>query len=84
MRAPSSLLPPSSFLFFSFFYGLDHPDTSIPAASKMAQVIFRDQNYVSSDIHFVWSIYTMSIHSIAPYTLYVYIHHVYTLDIPSI
>jgi hypothetical protein len=31
-RAPSSFsfLPP----FLSFFYGLEHPDTSIPAASK--------------------------------------------------
>ena len=37
----------------SLVYGLDHPDTSIPAASKMAQLIFRDQNYVSSAIHFV-------------------------------
>ncbi|MFN9902154.1 MAG: hypothetical protein ACK55Z_25905, partial [bacterium] len=25
----------------------DYPDTSIPAASKMAPLIFRDQNYVS-------------------------------------
>jgi hypothetical protein len=33
--------------------GLDHPDTSIPAASKMVPLIFRDQNYVSSAIHFV-------------------------------
>ena len=32
----------------SLVYELDHPDTSIPAASKMAQLIFRDQNYVSS------------------------------------
>jgi hypothetical protein len=26
---------------------------SIPAASKMAPLIFRDQNYVSRDLHFV-------------------------------
>jgi hypothetical protein len=32
---------------------LDHPDTSIPAASKKATLIFRDQNYVFRDIHFV-------------------------------
>ena len=50
-RAPSFFLPPCSFL--SFFYGLDHPDTSIPAASKITQLIFRDQDYVSSNIHFV-------------------------------
>jgi len=31
----------------------DPPDTSIPAASKIAQIDLRDQNYVSSDIHFV-------------------------------
>ena len=37
----------------SLVQGLDHPDTSIPAASKMATLIFRDQNYVSRDIHFV-------------------------------
>ena len=47
----------------SLVYGLDHPDTSIPAASKMALLIFRDQNYVSSAIHFI-CVYTMSIHLI--------------------
>ena len=47
----------------SLVWGLDHPDTSIPAASKMAQLIFRDQNYVSSAIHFI-CVYTMSIHLI--------------------
>ena len=51
--------------FFSAFLfgGLDHPDTSIPGASKMAQLIFRDQNYVSSAIYFI-CVYTMSIHLI--------------------
>ena len=47
----------------SIVCGLDHPDTSIPGASKMAQLIFRDQNYVSSAIHFI-CVYTMSIHLI--------------------
>ena len=47
----------------SLVYGLDHPETSMPAASKMAQLIFRDQNYVSSAIHFI-SVYTMSMHLI--------------------
>ena len=42
-----------SSLVSRFVYGLDHPDTSIPTASKMAPLIFRDQNYVSRDIHFV-------------------------------
>ena len=42
-----------SSLVSCFVYGLDHPDTSIPTASLMAPLIFRDQNYVSRDIHFV-------------------------------
>jgi len=45
-RAIRSLLLPSSRTF-------GFPLTSLPAASKLAQLIFRDQNYVSSAIHFV-------------------------------
>ena len=57
------------FFFFSAFLfgGMDHPDTSIPAASKMAQLIFRDHNYVSSTIHFA-CIYTPCLY--ARYTQY--------------
>jgi hypothetical protein len=39
----------------------------LPAATKMAQLIFRDQNYVSSAIHLAslcMCIYTMSIHPV--------------------
>jgi hypothetical protein len=52
-----SLILASSFLFE------DHLHLSpLPAATKMAQLIFRNQNYVSSAITFI---------------LYVYVHYVY-------
>ena len=34
-RAPRTFLPPSSFLLLPSCLSLDHPDTSIPAASKI-------------------------------------------------
>lgn len=41
------------------------PLTPLPHATKMAQMIFRDQNYVSRAIHFVLvCIHIMSIHSV--------------------
>jgi hypothetical protein len=37
--------------------------TPLPPATKMAQLMFRDQKYVSSAIHFVYVYTPMSIHS---------------------
>ena len=69
----SYLLLRSCFLAPSFFSeDYDLHDTPLPVATKFAQLIFRDQNYVSSTTHFIY-VGLMCIYTI-----------VYALGIPSI